>query len=128
MIPPKDFGMTPTKGKESDVQIRPNLNLHNESEVVKPNLEKLLGGNAPIMRQEDFIGMYHNSSQLSLSCRDVNDLMQVHQGTSERGLFGGSSYACQPIHSMSVLAYDDQRKGFSHDFKQQDKVLVSTYF
>ena len=31
MKPPADFGFRPTKGKESDSQIRPNLKIQNES-------------------------------------------------------------------------------------------------
>ena len=127
MIPPKDYGFRPTKGKESDGQIRPNLQIRNESEQVKPNLEKLLGGNAPIMRQENYIGIYHNPSQMSLPCRDVRDLMDMYAG-SFNSSFNRSNYACMPTNPMSALAYVDDRKGFSHDFSQKDKGLVSTYF
>ena len=126
MIPPAIVGNRP-QNKNADDQIRPNLQIHAENEVVKPNLEKILPEEAPIMRQENYIGIYTNPSQLSLGCRDVRDLMNVYAGTFNSS-FNSSSYACQPINPMSVLGYTDDRKGFSHDFAQKDKALVSTYF
>ena len=53
--------------------------------------------------------------------------MNVYAGNFNSS-FNSSSYACQPINPMSVLGYTDDRKGFSHDFRQKDKALVSTYF
>ena len=79
MIPPAIVGNRP-QNKNADDQIRPNLQIHAENEVVKPNLEKILPEEAPIMRQENYIGIYTNPSQLSLGCRDVRDLMNVYAG------------------------------------------------
>ena len=126
MIPPAIVGNRP-QNKNADAGIYPDLQIHAENEVVKPNLNKMLNEEAPIMRQENYIGIYTNPSQLSLGCRDVRDLMNVYAGNFNSS-FNSSSYACQPTNPMSVLGYTDDRKGFSHDFKQQDKVLVSTYF
>ena len=126
MKPPAIFGNNPSN-KLADDQVRPNLSIHNENQQVKPNLEKLLNEEAPIMRQENYIGIYYNPSQMSLPCRDVRDLMDVYAG-SFNSSFNRSDYACMPINPMSALAYVDDRKGFSHDFSQKDKGLVSTYF
>ena len=126
MKPPAIFGNTP-QNKDADNQVRPNLELHNNTEQIKPDLEKILPEESPIMNQNDFIGIYHNPSQMSLGCRDVRDMMDVYAGNFNSS-FNSSQYACMPINTMSVLGYSSERKGLSNDFTQKDKTIVSTYF
>lgn len=126
MIPPQIPGRTP-QNKEADAPRRPTISFDNDkNRQVIPNLEQLLGEKALIMNQNNYIGIHQSPEHLGYGCRDVNDLMQTYHGKFSSS-YNSSDYACAPTNPMSVLAYIPEFKGFSHDFKQKDKPLVSTY-
>ncbi len=91
-------------------RILPNNKVKNE---YIPSLQKQMGIN-------------DNQYNLSLGCREVNDLKRVVRGN---GVFYNRQLLnANPIRPLSHLAFSDDRFGFAANMSQSVQVAPNTYF
>ena len=127
MIPPKPIGLFESRSENSKLK---TFNFRVNQEVNEPSMIPILKDKFFQMpddiRPQNNIGIHTNPMMMSLGCRSV----QEANGVVKMGIdspFNGSDYNITPLSWKSPLSYVPERKGLSHNFKQQPLPINTWY-